>query len=132
MSINRWFSTAHTNTPNAVGAYQVISGWEEGLKGMCQGEKRTLTIPSTMAYGTLRRVTTYSEQNLKVVQARAASAASSLPTPPSSSMLSSSSLSPRARTRSFELAMLAQLCVRSAYLTSYTCTWLLLFSDRRL
>ncbi|KAM5540271.1 hypothetical protein V8D89_006090 [Ganoderma adspersum] len=37
--------------PVTLGAYQVISGWEEGLKGMCQGEKRTLTIPSTMAYG---------------------------------------------------------------------------------
>ena len=80
---------------------------------MCQGEKRTLTIPSTMAYGTLRRVTTYSEQNLKVVQARAALAASSLPTPPSSSMLSLSSSNPRARTRSFELTAL----VRHLYAT---------------
>ena len=35
-----------------VGAYQVISGWEEGLLGMCEGEKRTLTIPPTKAYGT--------------------------------------------------------------------------------
>ena len=36
----------------AVGAYQVIGGWEEGLLGMCEGEKRTLTIPPTKAYGT--------------------------------------------------------------------------------
>ena len=120
MSINRWFSTAHTNTPNAVGAYQVISGWEEGLKGMCQGEKRTLTIPSTMAYGTLRRVITHSyEQSLNAMQARAALAASSLPTPPSSSMLSSSSSNLRARTRSFELTALVPPSVRNAYLTSY-------------
>ncbi|KAF9467437.1 hypothetical protein BDZ94DRAFT_1038761 [Collybia nuda] len=34
-----------------VGAGQVIQGWDEGLKGMCLYEKRTLTIPSSMAYG---------------------------------------------------------------------------------
>ncbi|TBU61690.1 hypothetical protein BD310DRAFT_812719 [Dichomitus squalens] len=37
--------------PVTLGARQVITGWEEGLQGMCQGEKRTLTIPSTKAYG---------------------------------------------------------------------------------
>ncbi|KAJ3482236.1 hypothetical protein NLI96_g7106 [Meripilus lineatus] len=37
--------------PLILGAGQVIRGWDEGLKGMCQGEKRTLTIPSNMAYG---------------------------------------------------------------------------------
>ncbi|KAI0779403.1 hypothetical protein C8Q74DRAFT_1199146 [Fomes fomentarius] len=37
--------------PLTLGSYQVISGWEEGLLGMCQGEKRTLTIPPTKAYG---------------------------------------------------------------------------------
>lgn len=34
-----------------VGVGQVIKGWDEGLKGMCLNEKRTLTIPSHMAYG---------------------------------------------------------------------------------
>lgn len=36
----------------AVGVGQVISGWDQGLVGMCLHEKRTLTIPSNMAYGT--------------------------------------------------------------------------------
>lgn len=28
-----------------------LSGWEQGLQGMCAGEKRTLTIPYSLAYG---------------------------------------------------------------------------------
>ena len=38
-------------SPSPVGIGQVIKGWDEGLVGMCVGEKRTLTIPSHMAYG---------------------------------------------------------------------------------
>ncbi|KAH7888871.1 hypothetical protein F5I97DRAFT_1803127 [Phlebopus sp. FC_14] len=37
--------------PLKLGVGQVIKGWDEGLQGMCVNEKRTLTIPSTMAYG---------------------------------------------------------------------------------
>ncbi|KAF8331897.1 uncharacterized protein EI90DRAFT_3055814 [Cantharellus anzutake] len=34
-----------------VGTGRVIRGWDEGLLNMCVGEKRTLTIPSKLAYG---------------------------------------------------------------------------------
>jgi FKBP-type peptidyl-prolyl cis-trans isomerase len=34
-----------------LGSGQVISGWDEGLKGMKVGEERVLNIPSSMAYG---------------------------------------------------------------------------------
>ncbi len=34
-----------------VGAGEVIRGWDEGLLGMKVGEKRRLTIPSEMGYG---------------------------------------------------------------------------------
>lgn len=37
--------------PLTLGIGQVIKGWDEGLQGMCLNEKRILTIPSTMAYG---------------------------------------------------------------------------------
>ncbi len=35
----------------ALGAGMVIKGWDEGVAGMKIGEKRTLTIPSEMGYG---------------------------------------------------------------------------------
>mgnify|MGYP006078934535 CR=1 FL=1 len=34
-----------------IGTGQVIKGWDEGLLGICEGEKRTLVIPSDMGYG---------------------------------------------------------------------------------
>lgn len=35
----------------SVGGGQVIAGWDEGLLGMKVGEKRRLTVPSTLGYG---------------------------------------------------------------------------------
>lgn len=46
-------SSYDRNTPFefTVGAGEVISGWELGLIGMKVGEKRKLTIPSALGYG---------------------------------------------------------------------------------
>ena len=35
----------------ALGQGDVIAGWDEGLRQMCVGESRTLTIPAALAYG---------------------------------------------------------------------------------
>ncbi len=40
------------NTSNTtVLRHQVIRGWDEGVEGMCVGERRTLVVPPHMAYG---------------------------------------------------------------------------------
>ncbi|TFK18298.1 hypothetical protein FA15DRAFT_628037 [Coprinopsis marcescibilis] len=40
-----------TPLPLKLGVGQVIKGWDDGLQGMCVGEKRILTIPASLAYG---------------------------------------------------------------------------------
>ncbi|EGN99761.1 hypothetical protein SERLA73DRAFT_52281 [Serpula lacrymans var. lacrymans S7.3] len=51
---NKFDSSLDRGSPLAIklGVGQVIKGWDEGLQGMCLNEKRVLTIPAKMAYGT--------------------------------------------------------------------------------
>nr|ADD24479.1 FK506-binding protein 14 [Lepeophtheirus salmonis] len=46
-------SSRDRNEPfsSQIGVGQVIQGWEEGVLGMCVGEKRKLIVPSEMGYG---------------------------------------------------------------------------------
>ncbi|EJT97479.1 hypothetical protein DACRYDRAFT_25191 [Dacryopinax primogenitus] len=50
---NKFDSSRDRNSPFqfTLGQGRVIKGWEEGLKDMCITERRRLTIPANMAYG---------------------------------------------------------------------------------
>ena len=47
------FSSWNRNEPFKfqIGVGQVIQGWEEGVLGMCVGEKRRLIVPPQLGYG---------------------------------------------------------------------------------
>ncbi|KAJ8602542.1 hypothetical protein CTAYLR_008351, partial [Chrysophaeum taylorii] len=47
------FDSSRTRDPFSftLGNGEVIQGWDQGLRGMCVGEQRKLTIPSDLGYG---------------------------------------------------------------------------------
>ena len=51
----KFYSTYDTNMPFTfrLGAGEVIKGWELGIEGMKVGEKRKLTVPAELGYGSL-------------------------------------------------------------------------------
>ncbi|KAG6848332.1 hypothetical protein H0H93_001135 [Arthromyces matolae] len=50
---NKFDSSYDRNSPIGItlGIGQVIKGWDQGLLGMCLGEKRKLIIPPELGYG---------------------------------------------------------------------------------
>ena len=51
--IFKFFFSWNRNEPFKfqIGVGQVIQGWEEGVLGMCVGEKRRLIVPPQLGYG---------------------------------------------------------------------------------
>ncbi|KAE9377657.1 hypothetical protein N431DRAFT_541331 [Stipitochalara longipes BDJ] len=52
------FDSSYNRAPFqfTLGKGQVIQGWDQGLLNMCIGEKRKLTIPGSLAYGSSRGI----------------------------------------------------------------------------
>ena len=46
-----WSQSAEYTIPVPLGAGQVVAGFEQGIEGMKEGGRRTVTIPSDLGYG---------------------------------------------------------------------------------